>query len=383
MRSPRLLGVGNDPTGGFMTTIPPTMLPLTAPAPLPRRVRDRLETATHWSGASTLFTAVHPAPGAMILMYHSVSWDSARDGLDPNSTIDVRLFDAQMRFLARRRRVVTVSRLVEQIEAGRPVPAGTVAITFDDGYRDLLDTALPILARHDLPATLYLATGYVERGENQWIDQLYWMFKHRTRNVLWTRQPVPRTWVLTRADQLRAAYRALHAPLLTALPQRRSTLLAEVAQQLRPRERPPRQTLTWPEVKTALMRHRKLEIGVHSREHLDLSSCPDQTARDEVSASVADVEQQLGLRPRALSYPYGRFSAAAAEQAARLGLRSAAVTTPAHPVRPGTDPYALPRLIPPAEMTLFRHRTSGAYPQLVDAVWNRARSWKRQVARWR
>ena len=50
-----------------------------------------------------------------------------------------------------------------------------MCITFDDGYRDNLTVAAPILEKYRLPATLFLATGYVERGETQWSDTLHWL----------------------------------------------------------------------------------------------------------------------------------------------------------------------------------------------------------------
>src|SRR5687767_4834174 len=117
--------------------------------------------------------------GAVILMYHSVAHDDAARFIEPSNRIAPRLFERQMAFLAARRRVVALSELVEEIASGKSPSAGTVCITFDDGYRDNLTVAAPILEKYRLPATLFLATGYVERAENQWSDTLHSLSRDR------------------------------------------------------------------------------------------------------------------------------------------------------------------------------------------------------------
>src|SRR6202008_4899171 len=109
------------------------------------------------------------------------------------------------------------ARLVDDIIAGRTPAAGTVCITFDDGYLDNLTVAAPILEKHGLPATLFLATGYIERAETQWSDRLYWAFSQAT------------------SQSLRAsAHRRMHAQLLAASRDGRIALLAEIERRLAP-----------------------------------------------------------------------------------------------------------------------------------------------------
>jgi hypothetical protein len=81
--------------------------------------------------------------------------------------------------------------LVGAIERGERLAEGTVALTFDDGYRDALEVVAPILARYGLPAILYLPTGYVGRGETQWVDRLYTMFAARAHHRLELDGPLP------------------------------------------------------------------------------------------------------------------------------------------------------------------------------------------------
>src|SRR5712692_3225333 len=126
----------------------------------------------YWSGVGRAFEAATQPTGAIILMYHSIAADNVAESVDPPNRLPPGMFERQMAFLSEHRRVVALSHVVEEIAAGRSPAAGTVCITFDDGYLDNLTTAAPILDRHKLPATLFLATGYVERGEAQWADSL-------------------------------------------------------------------------------------------------------------------------------------------------------------------------------------------------------------------
>ncbi|HUL06692.1 MAG TPA: polysaccharide deacetylase family protein [Candidatus Acidoferrum sp.] len=109
----------------------------------------------------------HPVP---ILMYHSVDW--ARDPRSRRWAVSPTLFAEHMRWLADHGyRPVTISTLRSACAAGSPLPPRTLAITFDDGLRDFLTEAVPVLERCGFPATLYVVTGYVGKT-NLWSQRL-------------------------------------------------------------------------------------------------------------------------------------------------------------------------------------------------------------------
>lgn len=103
-----------------------------------------------------------PGDGVVVLIYHRVGGRAAVEIDLPTA-----LFDEQMAWLASSRRVVTLDRAVELLGDGEPPTSAEhppVVVTFDDGTDDLVDEALPVLARHGIPATLYLATQFVDEG---------------------------------------------------------------------------------------------------------------------------------------------------------------------------------------------------------------------------
>jgi len=100
-------------------------------------------------------------PGAVILLYHRVGRHSPLEvDLDPV------LFDEQMAALSASGLVVSLADALHQLTTPPAPTESRVAVTFDDGTADFADVALPIMVRHGVPATLYLATAFVEEGRN-------------------------------------------------------------------------------------------------------------------------------------------------------------------------------------------------------------------------
>jgi len=341
------------------------------PTKLRRRIRHAIEAGLYWTGAGALYVRAFRPRGAAILGYHSVPDSSIRQWVDPRYSIPLKLFEAQMEFLARRRRVAGMSDLVAALERGESAEPGTVVITFDDGYRDTLELAAPVLERHGFPAIVYLATGNVTRGENQWIDRLYSIFQLRTSHHLRIDGPDRPLLDLGSEEALFEAYDAIAGRLLVADGSERERLLAEVEAQLRPRERPPRLTLSWDEVRELLRRYPGFEIGVHTRGHADLTSCGEEAARAELDSSIAEVTRELKVEVKHFSYPYGRSNARIREMVAASSLRSAVAGEPGWLIRPGTDRFAMPRIEVGPEMTRFRWQTCGAYPDLPRVLLGR------------
>jgi peptidoglycan/xylan/chitin deacetylase (PgdA/CDA1 family) len=95
----------------------------------------------------------------VVLIYHRVGGGSGTEiDLDPG------LFDEQMAWLADGGRAVSLDDALDALQ--RPAPPDgpdPVVVTFDDGTADLAEVALPVLARHSVPATVYVATDFVDR----------------------------------------------------------------------------------------------------------------------------------------------------------------------------------------------------------------------------
>ena len=98
-----------------------------------------------------------PPAGVVVLIYHRVGGGSASEvDLDPA------VFDAQLAHLAQHHRVLSLDAAVDGLASGQPTEG--VVLTFDDGTADFADVVVPALVQHQLPATLYAATRFIEEG---------------------------------------------------------------------------------------------------------------------------------------------------------------------------------------------------------------------------
>lgn len=105
-----------------------------------------------------------------ILMYHSVN--PVQNPKIRGLIVSPEGFRKQMRFLKERRyNVVSLEALVDMISLGKKIPPKTVAITFDDGYKDNYQYAFPVLKEYRLPATFFIIVNEVSRRQN---DRLSW-----------------------------------------------------------------------------------------------------------------------------------------------------------------------------------------------------------------
>jgi peptidoglycan/xylan/chitin deacetylase (PgdA/CDA1 family) len=247
------------------------------------------------SGAIGLARRVKGFP---VLGFHRVNDDD--DPFMP--ALPTALFAARMEHIARHYTVLTVEDLVERLRHGR-VPRKALALTFDDGYRDNLTHAAPILARYGLPATIFLTTGHIGRSEMLWFDRLALALKTTVRPQLTlTRQivlPLGST-----AERLRALQAALGH--LKNLPdaERRSALdqfLIELdGERL---DGPKRLMLSWDEV--GALQGLGFSIGAHTVTHPILSRLSSEEAWREINESKLAIERALGTRPQAFAYPNG------------------------------------------------------------------------------
>ncbi len=366
-------------TDGVTTIASPEMLPREAVVSLHRpRLRRRLlhwaENGCYWSGLGAAYSWARRLSGAKILMYHSVAAPDEAQWIDPRNNTTPDTFRRHVEFLARHRRVVSLTDLVRAIDRGDDVPGGTVAITFDDGYVNTLRVAAPILAEFGLPMTVFLPTGYVGCKGVAWIDQLYTMFRTCSLTRLGLGQDNSSTFNLQIARDRDRAYKKASEMLVRAMGAEREEILADIEQQLKPSAKPPRLVLDWDEVRALVRDFPKVEIGTHTVEHIDLSNCTKEQATQEISDSIQDIERELGARPRHFSYPYGRVGTASLDVPRELGLHSALVTEPPERVTASSDQFALPRLEAPRSMSRLRFMTSAAHPDFSSMLTGRARS---------
>jgi peptidoglycan/xylan/chitin deacetylase (PgdA/CDA1 family) len=343
------------------------MFDTSPPVSFRRRVLRLAEIGLERSGAGTAYAKLSRG-GAVVLMYHSVAGDAEADFVDPAFRMAPDRFRRQMAFLAKHRRVVSLDELTAELAQGSNPEAGTVVITFDDGYLDNLKYAAPILAEYGLPATLYVPTSYIDRGLSQLGDRLYSMLRSRTRDVI----AEPRMGKLTLGDphSVSEVFRRIASELIVLPLLERQALLDALESELKPTAQAPRLTLSWDELRELQERFERFEVGSHSRDHVDLALRTEEEGREAIHTSRDRIAEQLGEAPRHFCFPFNRGSATQRKTVREAGFASAMCSGASELITAGSDPYHLPRIDPNMPDSLFRFVTGGAYPGLPQVIFH-------------
>lgn len=285
-----------------------------------------------------------PAPKFQILVYHRVLPKP-----DPFviSMVTADLFARQMRLLRERYRPVSLDTLFDELEGNRLRP-GTVAVTFDDGYRDNHDHAWPILKANGVPATVYVATGLTGTGDMSWYDRALSAFSEAgTGRFTFEPAGIRDADIAERGRRAQVAYAFLE--WLKRFPPAARDAHIEALRTARGRPSGPadRLMLDWGEIK-AMRASGVIAFGAHTVNHPILSLLPEDEMEREIAGSQRALQDALQEPVRHFAYPNGKpgdYTPATEGILKRLGFRSAVTTSPGVN-RPDTDPFRLLRRQP-------------------------------------
>ncbi len=304
----------------------------------------------------------------LILTYHRI----APSRTDPfGLCVSADRFDAQLRLLKRLAHPLPLAELVERARAGT-LPPRAVVLTFDDGYPDTLEDALPILERHEVPATVFLCTGLSPRHEYWWEELASLLLRpgRLPRRLRLRRDGREYVWELGRDVRYGAAAAARHRhwrAFSGSHPTRRHTLFEDLWTLMRPlppssRDRLMRRLRAWailPERRTqararplwrpemrALAASPAIEIGAHTATHPVLARLAPEAQWQEIEQCKRRLEATLGGEVDSFAYPFGARGGYTRETATLVreaGFRLACSTRPGR-VRHASNRFALPRV---------------------------------------
>ncbi len=304
-----------------------------------------------------------------MLLYHRV----AELSVDPQRlAVPPSLFAEQLAVIRQHGVPMTLDALVRGAEEGT-LPAGAVAVTFDDGYADNLEAAVPLLARHGVPATVFAAPGAADADREFWWDELEKVLllpgslppqfsvrigTERRPIVLGRAAEYSRRdyeghlrWTVDLKEAPTArhhAYRDLSARLRTLTAADRARALADLfavsgaSTIARGTHRP-----LSPAGIASLARQENIAVGSHTVSHPALGFLHQAEQRREIAGGRARLESLTGRPVTAFAYPFGGtsdISPAVLRIARDAGMTLACTTRPGC-VHAGSDRHALPRVI--------------------------------------
>jgi peptidoglycan/xylan/chitin deacetylase (PgdA/CDA1 family) len=303
----------------------------------------------------------------LVLLYHRVA--TLRS--DPwGLAVTPGRFAEHLEVLRQHARPIQLGELSRALRDGR-LPDRSVVVTFDDGYEDNLRNAKPLLARHDVPATVFVASGSIGSEREFWWDELgrlllwpgtlpqglslsiagkmyHWElgeaeeyteedFRSHRGWRAWNKSPTPR----------HSLYVSLSNLLRPIGEVERQSKLKELRGWVgnAPRHRPNHRPLSRGEI-SKLDQEGLVEIGAHTVTHPVLSAQPPDSQRQEIARSKARLEKVSGHPVTSFAYPYGKphdYTAETVDMVRRAGFGCACCTI-AGVVRKSSDPFQLPRV---------------------------------------
>ena len=275
-----------------------------------RTARNLYHLLVYYSGLYALIRGWHSLRGlsrGAIFLYHRVN-DYANDVL----TVDTTAFAEQLLAISRRYPVSSTDRLVDCVRNRKGIPPTTVAIHFDDCYRDVLTEGAPVLKALGIPACAFVSSGFVDTDR---------IFPHD-------------------AESCPFVFENLHSEDLR----------------------------TW--------NGQGFEIGAHTVNHIDLGSCTSEKAHTEVVNSGEALASTIGQPVTLFSFPFGNLDniCSSARNAVSTAGYKAMFSAHGGFVGPQTDPYDIPRIgtaAAPAVYCLLQaegltlNQLAGALRQLV------------------
>jgi peptidoglycan/xylan/chitin deacetylase (PgdA/CDA1 family) len=265
---------------------------------------------------------------AIVLLYHRI----ANIETDPwQLAVSPANFDEHLRLLKQDYNVISLDQLSKQIQNDK-LGKRNICITFDDGYADNYYSAKPLLAKHELPATFFISTGYTDSRRMFWWDELEKIILHSPNlpeqmdlvinSSRFQFQPIE--------NELTEKLSRLHKKWVwnEQAPSDRALLYLKLWTLLRP--------LPDVEITTCLMAIGKwassntkisescsamsslqlkeiandplFTLGAHTENHPDLSCHSKQHQFEELSSSITYIQNLSNSKVNYLSYPYGEFN---------------------------------------------------------------------------
>ena len=305
----------------------------------------------------------------LVLCYHGVVEKPQEDRYGYGNTVSASEFRAHLEFLAKHFRPVSADQLIAHRKQGKELPLNAALVTFDDGYRNNLTLAAPLLRSVGVPCVFFVSTNYVGTREVLWTDDLI------GRVLFWNDTSLPMPEGGERALPNETESRRRVAQGLKELCKRLpwdvvKPWLGRIreASNAAPSNAELYDFMDWNEVREL---HRQgFEIGSHTMEHPILTRIGPDALQRELVGSKLRIEQELGLeqgagkvRCRTIAYPNGGASDVSPEVFSAAGAAGYELgfTVGERHSPPGEDQFSISRLCIQGHLPMseFTYRVDG------------------------
>jgi peptidoglycan/xylan/chitin deacetylase (PgdA/CDA1 family) len=314
-------------------------------------------------GIGGFLSPAGPRARLCVLIYHRVL--ASRDPI-LDTEPDAKIFSWQMEIIAQYFNVLHLSEAIERLRDGS-LPARAACITFDDGYADNVEVALPILQQWGLPATFFIASGYLDGGE-MWNDSVIEAVRQVRANIFDLASLGFGAFSLDSPQQRASAALTLIDRLKHMPPEERDSYVSAIVDSVGATLR---KDLMMRSEQVKSLSDAGMEIGAHTVNHSILCSLTDGQARFEIASSKEQLSAIVGKPIRLFAYPNGKpgrdYNGVHVRMVKELGFLGA-VSTAWGTAGRSTDVYQIPRFTP------WDRRATHFVLRLFRNYWTRQRN---------
>jgi len=307
-----------------------------------------------------IFKKVKNEHSAAVLNYHRIVENNINGFLFKNDTIhhNVKLFKREISFINKWFNIISMDELIKRIEKKKNFDKPTMAITFDDGYRDNYIFAYPTLKQFGLPAIIYLISGLVGTRQRAWLDEVDFALLNTEEKKL----EFPSLFgneileLLSIRDIQKANIR-IGEKLKRVENKKKFKLIDELFDRLKVTRNSlsnnDRVMMSWEEAKE--MYKNKISFGAHTHSHPILTQLPLKEAKNEIKNSKRIIEKELNIPVNHFAFPNGSsldFNEELTQFCDDLGFKS--VVTGEYGINnKKSDPFHIKRVVPYVPFYVF------------------------------
>jgi peptidoglycan/xylan/chitin deacetylase (PgdA/CDA1 family) len=214
------------------------------------------------------------------------------------------MFERQMAYLKSNFNIISLGHYVFARRSGHDIRSPSVIVTFDDGYKDFLTDAYPILVKYGIPATLFVTSEYVGGNLLYWWDEISSYIKQNKAKFL-NLDEIGKFELLSLNSKMRAI--EVIADKLTHLDEgKRRQAVSDICRKLDTKKSTDFKSqhyVTWEDLRE--IDRTNFEIGAHSRSHPNLRRLSDRKLVEEIVESKNDIEKEIKRPVDLFAYPYG------------------------------------------------------------------------------
>ena len=286
----------------------------------------------NYSGLDRIYQQLDSELG-IILTLHHVRPDSTNK-FSPNAhlSVEVEFLEAVIQFLNQRQiEIISLDEANERIL--QPRHGGRFAVlTFDDGYRDTLENAAPLMRKYDVPYIVYIAPGFIDGSADLWWEGIEELVSKNEHIALDNEGEI----IELTCDDLESQIRTYHYLLnhfidkTPELEQRQNVRELCLAHGIDLDGRLKAEMMNWDEVRQ-IAKDPLCTVGAHTLNHMALARLDEKSAVLEMTSGSKRLQEILGTMPRHLAYPYGYRAAAGSRDfnlAKEAGFSTAVTTRP-------------------------------------------------------